>query len=366
MFNMLENFIFDLQVQYKALLTRLTPNLNTQNSCSALDEINIFWYSNMDAIKMYLHYFVANADSFIFTASTFLDIGDNEQYPFILLGKMHIVDDPLSKYSEVAVKGINGKFSDKLKEQIELTAADNIRILSEYKGRILILPLRLLSQNDETQLLFSAGEKAFLSLFNGINDFKDYFLKCNTINDILDFARDDIENVILFTEDDDQSAPFLQRYESAVKEFNYMFDQNSNDAHKFFFLVYGYIQQSFDVLMSCIEYNCTPYLRNLVSFCYFMLVSENFNDIEILSAIRYKCCIAHLIYRLCSKEILARYSLETVTRVSSELNFQTMLFNSLATAGVSEKNFSPNKIAPSVEQCLQTLYHALETKREST
>lgn len=188
MFNMLENFIFDLQVQYKALLTRLTPNLNTQNSCSALDEINIFWYSNMDAIKIYLHYFVANTDSFIFTASTFLDIGDNEQYPFILLGKMHIVDDPLSKYSEVAVKGINGKFSDKLKEQIELTAADNIRILSEYKGRILILPLRLLSQNDETQLLFSAGEKAFLSLFNGINDFKDYFLKCNTINDILDFA----------------------------------------------------------------------------------------------------------------------------------------------------------------------------------
>lgn len=352
-------------MQYKVLLTRLTPSLRTQNSYSALDEINIFWYSNMDAIKMYLHYFVVTADSFIFTASTFLDIGDNEQYPFTLLGKMHIVDDPLSKYSEVAVKGIKGNFSDKLKEQIELTAADNIRILSEYKGKILILPLRLFSENDEIQLLFSAGEKAFLSLFNGINDIKDYFLKCNTINDILNYARNDIENVIIFTEDDDQSAPFLHRFESAVKEFNYMFDQNSSDAHKFFFLVYGYIQQSFGVLMSCIEYNCTPYLRNMVSFCYFMLVSENFNDLKVLPAIRYKCCISHLIYRLCSKEILARYSLKTVTSAASELNFQTMLYNSLVTAGVSEKNFSPNKIAPSVEQCLQTLYRALETKSKS-
>ena len=353
-------------MRYKDLLTKLIPNLRAQNSYSALDEINIFWYTNMDAIKMYLRYFVAYADSFIFTAATFLDISDDEQYPFVLLGSMHLVDDPLSRYSELAAKGFDGNFSDKLKEQIILSAADNIRIISECKGKILILPLRLLGETDETQLLFSAGEKAFISLFNGIKDIKDYFLKCNTINDILHFARDGIENVIIFTEDDNQSVPFLQRFESAVKEASYVFDQNSSDAHKFFFLVYGYIQQSFGVLMSCIEYSCTPYLRNMVSFCYFMLVSESFDDIEILSAIRYKCCISHLIYRLCSKENLTRYSFEVVVRTASELDFQTMLFNSLLTAGVSEKNFSPNKIAPSVERCLQTLYYVLETKSENT
>lgn len=363
MYNTLENFISDLQMQYKDLLTKLIPNLRAQNSYSALDEINIFWYSNMDAIKMYLYYFVAHTDSFIFTAATFLDISDDEQYPFVLLGSMHIVDDPLSKYSEVTAKGLG---EDKLKEQIILSAEDNIRIISECKGKILILPLRLLGETENTQILFSAGEKAFVSLFNGIKDIKDYFLKCSTIEDVLHFTKDGIENIIIFTEDDNPSDPFLQRFESAVNESSYMCDQNSSNAHKFFFLVYGYIQQSFDVLMSCVECNCIPYLRNTVSFYYFMLVSESFDELERLSDIRYKCCISHLIYRLCSKETLARYSLESVVRATLELDFQAMLFNSLLTVGVSEKNFSPNKIAPSVEQCLQTLYYVLETKSENT
>ena len=353
-------------MRYKDLLTKLIPNLRAQNSCSALDEINIFWYSNMDAIKMYLRYFVAHADSFIFTAATFLDISDGEQYPFVLLGSVHLVDDPLSKYSEVAAKGFGGNFSEKLKEQIILSAKDNIRIINECKGEILILPLRLLGETDKTQLLVSAGENAFVNLFNGIKDIKDYFLKCQTINDIQHFAKEGIENFIIFTENDNQLLPFSQRFENAVKESSYMFDQNSSDAHKFFFLVYGYIQQSLGVLMSCVEYNCIPYLRNIVSFYYFMLVSESFNELEILPVIRYKCCISHLIYRLCSKEVLSHYSFEVVVHAVSELNFQNILFNSLLTAGVTEKNFSPNKIAPSVEQCLKTLYNLLETKNKST
>ncbi len=118
--------------------------------------------------------------------------------------------------------------------------------------------------------------------------------------------------------------------------------------------------------MSCIEFNFIPYLRNMVSLCYFMLVSENFDEFESLSVIRYKCCVSHLIYRLCSKETLSLYSLEAVVCATSELDFQAMLFNSLLAAGVSEKNFSPNKIAPIIEQCLQTLYHVLETKSENT
>lgn len=362
MCNLLKTVIFDVQVKYKDLLTRLIPNLRTENSYSSLDEINIFWHSNMDAIKLYLRHFVACGDSLIFTAATFLDVGDNEQYPFILVGGIHVVDDPLSKYSEVAVKGINGNFADKLQEQILLTALDNVRILSECKDEILILPLRLLSQSEETQLAFSAGEQAFISLFNGINDIEDYFFKCKTINDILKYSRKDIGNILIFSENDDHSLPVLRRFESAVNELNYMFDQDSSDAHKFFVLVYGYIQQSINVLISCLEYNCTPYLRNMVSFCYFMLVSEIFNDIETIPTIRYKCCISHLIYLLCCKETLACCSIETFAQIATNLNFQTMLFNSLEVAGVSIKKFTISNVAPVVEQCLQKLYDVLETK----
>jgi hypothetical protein len=255
-YDVLENYIFDLQKQYKELLIKLLPNLRLQNAYSSLDEINIFWYSNMDAVKMYLHYIVSNNDSYVFTASTFMDIGDKEHYPFLLLGKMHIMDDPLSKYSVVASHEVPGNFNKRLKEQIVLTATDNIRILEECDNKILVLPLRLLGQSDEHMLLYSAGEKAFISLFKGIKNMKDYFLKCNTWNDILKYVRKDIGDIIIFTEDDDKTKSFSERFKDAVHGLEYMFEENSTDTHKFFILVYGYIQQSVDVLMSCVEYNC--------------------------------------------------------------------------------------------------------------
>lgn len=361
-YDVLENYIFDLQKQYKELLIKLLPNLRLQNAYSSLDEINIFWYSNMDAVKMYLYYIVSNNDSYVFTASTFMDIGDKEHYPFLLLGKMHIMDDPLSKYSLVASHEVPGNFNKRLKEQIVLTATDNIRILEECDNKILVLPLRLLGQSDEHMLLYSAGEKAFISLFKGIKDIKDYFLKCNTWNDILKYVRKDIGDIIIFTEDDDKTKSFSERFKDAVHELEYMFEENSTDTHKFFILVYGYIQQSVDVLMSCVEYNCTPYLRNMVSFSYFMLLSENFGDISIIPAIRYRCCVAHLIYRLYDKEKFESLSVSAFYQAALKLNFQEILFNSLAQAKVLEENFSPNKIVPSVEMCLEKLYGTISSR----
>ncbi|WP_425806110.1 hypothetical protein ACHOLT_04690 [Desulfitobacterium sp. Sab5] len=361
-YDVLKNYIFNLQKQYKELLIKLLPNLRLQNAYSSLDEINIFWYSNMDAVKMYLHYVISNNDSYVFTASTFMDIGDNEHYPFLLLGKMHILDDPLSKYSVVLAKEVPGNFNNRLKEQIVLIATDNIRILEECDNKILVLPLRLLSQSNEHMPLYLEGEKAFISLFKGIKDIKDYFLKCNTWNDILKYVRDDIGNIIIFTENDDITKPFVQRFQNAVHELEYMFEENSTDAHKFFILVYGYIQQSVDVLMSCVEYNCIPYLRNMVSFNYFMLLSDSFKELPIIPDVRYKCCIAHLIYRLYNKEKFECLSVNTFYQAALKLNFQGMLFDSLAQAKVSAENFSPNKIAPSIEMCFEKLYDTISSR----
>jgi hypothetical protein len=94
----------------------------------------------------------------------------------------------------------------------------------------------------------------------------------------------------------------------------------------------------------------------MVSFSYFMLLSENFGDISIIPAIRYRCCVAHLIYRLYDKEKFEALSISAFYQVAQKLNFQEMLFDSLTHAKVSEENFSPNKIAPSVEMCLEKLY----------
>ena len=62
-------------------------------------------------------------------------------------------------------------------------------------------------------------------LFNGINSLDDYFSKCNNINDIIRFARDDIGKLVMFSEDDDTTLPFEERFRIALADTQYMVDE---------------------------------------------------------------------------------------------------------------------------------------------
>ena len=90
-----------IQIEYKILLQKLLPKLKSEFSVQALDEINLFWYRHMDIVRLYLASEFAGAESYVFTAATYLDYDDNEHLPFLLLGKQHVLDDPLSKYSAI-------------------------------------------------------------------------------------------------------------------------------------------------------------------------------------------------------------------------------------------------------------------------
>ena len=118
------------------------------------------------------------------------------------MGDKHILDDPLSKYSEIRSKMPDGKDAEFLYEQIGVTAEDNLKLLENVHGEILILPLRLLNQSNGYHSLYSVGGQAFISLFNGIDNLNDYFAKCNSIDDIIRFAREDIGRLVMFSEDD--------------------------------------------------------------------------------------------------------------------------------------------------------------------
>ena len=48
-------------------------------------------------------------------------------------------------------------------------------------------------------------------------------------------------------------------------------------------MVFGCIQQAIDIIASCIEYKCTPYIRYPVSLHYVNLLSENILDKEFMS-----------------------------------------------------------------------------------
>lgn len=225
------NRVHLLQTEYRDLLTVLLPALKGKRAPEALDEINLFWLRNIDTVQLYLKYWFPGEDSYVFTASTFMGFDDSEHLPFLLMGNKHVLDDPLCKYSEVRSRMQDGRDAEFLCNQIEITAEDNLRLLENVREEILVLPLRLLSQSSNYDSLYEMGEGAFVSLFNGIENLSEYFAKCDSIDDIISFARDDIGELVLFSVDDDTALPLKERFRIALSETPYMTDASKPDSY---------------------------------------------------------------------------------------------------------------------------------------
>ena len=182
----------------------------------ALDEINLFWLRNIEEVQLYLRAWFPGENSYVFTAATYMDYDDKEYLPFLLMGDKHILDDPLSRYAEIQSKMSEDKDAEFLYKQIGVTAEDNLKLLENVGEKILILPLRILNQSNDYNSFYKVGEQAFVSLFNGINSVSDYFSKCESIDDIMQYARGDIGRLVMFSEDDDISLTFKERFQSAL------------------------------------------------------------------------------------------------------------------------------------------------------
>lgn len=360
--NLLLNKIHLVQTEYKELLTALLPKLKSSHSPEALDEINLFWLRHIEEIQLYLKAWFPGENSYVFTAATFMDFEDNEHLPFLLMGDKHILDDPLSKYSEIRSKMPNGKDAEFLYKQIGVTAEDNLKLLNNVREEILILPLRLLNQSNDHNSLYKVGEQAFVSLFNGINSLSDYFTKCDSIDDIMRFARDDIGKLVMFSEDDNITRSFKERFRVALAGTQYMVDPTMSDSHNFFMLVFGCIQQAIDIIVSCVEYGCIPYIRYPVSLHYISLLSESMLDLEHIVTLRFKMSVAFIVYQLCDKDRLAVVCLEEFIKRNQVYGFNERLFCALAERGVNKNNFLGRTITQLVLSELQEWYDYLDCK----
>ena len=119
-YNLLNDKIIKIQEDYKHLLHALQQNIKNEFSAAVLDEINLFWNMNIGVVQLYLYNEFSQNDGYVFTAATFMDYEDKEQYPFLLLGKQHILDDPLCKYSSICNSLDDPNTVEILKNQIRL------------------------------------------------------------------------------------------------------------------------------------------------------------------------------------------------------------------------------------------------------
>ena len=355
--NLLMDKMNTIQEEYKELLIALLPKLKSNSAPEALDEISVFWARNAEVVQLYLNAWFPGENSYVFTAITYLDYDNKEHLPFLLLGDQHILDDPLGRYVEMAKVSCDRESVGFINKQIVINAVDNVKILENLSEDILILPLRQLNQSIDNKVLINAGEQAFISLFNEINSIREYFSKCITIDDIVRYARKDIGTIIRFSEDDDSSLSFPERFKIAVSNTDKIVDSNNSDSHNFFFLVYGFIQQAIDVIASCINYGCIPFVRYPVANYYINMLAKNFESITDVVTLCYKMNIAFYVYWLCDKDRLSIVDLKTFLKVKNEYDFTSKLFGSFE----ESKNCLTKEIVVStIKDNLEALYYELE------
>ncbi len=357
--NLLLDEIRLVQFEYKELLTVLLPKLKSCHAPEALDEIDLFWFRHFEEIQLYLREWFPGENSYVFTAATYLDYDNKEHLPFLLMGEKHILDDPLCRYVKLRSKMPKGKKADFLYKQIGVTAEDNLKILENVNEEIFILPTRLFNQPKTDISLYKVGERAFVSLFNDIDSFNDYFSKCDSIDDIIQYARKDIGNLVLFSEDDNASLPFEERFKTALLGTQYMIDLNKSDSHNFYILVFGCIQQAIDIIVSCVEYGCIPYIRYPVSLHYVSLLAKSMLDKERIDSLLFKMGVAFFVYRLCDKERLASVCINRFMKKNQKYNFNSRLFPRMDEHGINEKNFYNHSITQLVIDELNKFYDVL-------
>ncbi len=345
-----------IQKEYKELLISLLPKLKSGFAAEALDEINIFWLRNMNIVRLYLEAIVPYKDSYVFTAATFLDYEDNEHLPFLLLGENHLLDDPLSRYSELCGKIPEGRDADFLYEQIKTTAEDNIKILENLHSSLLIIPLRLLAQSKADDILFQNSERLFLRLFNEIDSIDDYFNKCDSIDDIIKFARDDTEKIVMFSETDNKALPFKERFHHSIADAEFMIDPAKSDALNFFNMVFGNIHQAISILVCCLEYGCIPYVRYPVSFHYLNTISNSVLEGSQVNILQFKMSVAFLLYKLCDKSQLSTIDSNDFLLKKQSYGFNNKLFKRFDLQRIADGNGYDISIADEIDEELECFY----------
>lgn len=360
-YNLLISEINKIQIEYRDRLIKLLPLLNTEALKPALEEINIFWESNVETIELYLYYYARVQNTYVFTASTYLDVENKDYLPFLLLGDTHIFDDPLSKYALSLVQGV--PITKGLLGQVKLTAEDNIKIINVCHNNVLVLPLRLMNQLVEDTVLISAAEQYFCSLFEGIITIGDYINQCNTFQDISSRLKESAKKYILFSEKDNHSLSFEQRYMEAKRSESSKLVDNITDGKIFFSLVFGPIQQAIDVLLSCLEYECVPFVRYKVAFHYLIMLSETFINVEgfeNIDTIKYKACIAHLIYNTFDNEQTKNNTVDEFTRIIKKEDFENNLFKILIEENQSKDTYTLKSTRNVIEKYLGDFYIKLK------
>lgn len=348
----------ELQKSYKEVLVNAQSKILEDDTFALLDEINVFWNRNRKLVECVIQYISKPYHSYVFTAATILDVDENEHYPFLCLGDYHIWDDPIYSYIRMIESSSNDRFNIEIKEQVIDTIKENIKIIDNYNDKIVILPLRMLSEIN-TEYISKIAEKSFLGLFkNEPENIKQYFETYKTIDDINSGIRDDVRNMIILSDID------ISSNELSVKLNNYKTGitlpiDDSNDANVLFFAIMGFLSQALDIILTCCTFKFIPYVRYNVAFKYILNISNNFISNPNVKSWLFKFIISHILHNTFNKEKYCKIELNEFVEKLKTYDFETQLFQNLRKENICLENHNISKAIEIINNQLSICFHDL-------
>lgn len=325
--NLLLDDILAIQKEYCEVLKEQIPYLeNEETTAVALDSIAIFWRRRKKVIDLFLRYIAKQNNTYIYTAATYFDVENGEQYPFLLLGDTHIFDDPLGRYCEICY---SGNAPQALSDKVLICAKDNIDIIEKCDNRILVLPLRFMGKEKDEREFLKIGEDVFLEFFPNISDMPTYFKTCLSMTDLLGMVNIQLLENMMLVEDDDIDFPIEERlkivFDTTKKTMGE--ENNFSDGELFYFAVYGPIQQALDIIALCLEYGCVPLIRYPITLQYILTLLPNFREIEGYDEIIKTIIVMNSLYKVFDYEELSGYSLSEYQESVAEFDFENKALN---------------------------------------
>lgn len=352
--DILNEQIHKLQIEYLELLKFLKDKITPENYNAITNDIFVFWKKHKRISNCIIEHYVSPMETFVFTGATLVDVEDYEHYPFLALGKKHIVDDPLCRYLETAGNLKDTDVVRGLLETAKLTLEDNIKLIERCYPNIVILPLRYLCDIDE-DLIHKNAINAFLSMFNeNIQSLEDY-RKLQTIDDINANLLPDMDKNIIFTINENTSLDMIERFEVFIEN-----DEHTkflkNDHNKiFFFTIIGYITQALNIIMMCMINRCIPYIRYEVAFKYVLKLVENFKTLPEAKEMIVKTSIGYVLYKEFDKEAFKQYSFQTYIELLKRHNSECRIFELIGQENLDVEKMQLSHIIKKVDKYLEEL-----------
>lgn len=274
--------------EYKDLLSKYGENIETLGTSEIkkiIFEVKLFWYRQ----KRYVDYFLTNIekkDKVAFLAGAVrLDIKKNGHQEFCLVGKLRIVNDPITKMGIFYSVDEDVFNADYINQYFKDCLSDLLVLLQKYENDFIVLPLEEINEtkNEEYhEVLMEAADQFVMSLLSDNYPTKESFLKENmSFEEIEKILLDSVSKRLIFNSFKDIGL-------SLRDKCNLYFEQNGdkmsfyrgmNETQQFYMLVSQFTMQVLAIVMLMKVFHMTPYIRDEVTYQYFeMLFSTNIMD----------------------------------------------------------------------------------------